>query len=204
MLVTCLVAWAALAPAPTVTDFFPTTPGVRRHYDIEYDSRSGTQIEEVGKPVVIEGKPTTPVTQTLSGISIGTCYYSIEDGTVLIVATSPKALLKKAIPILKVGVPSAKWDFEQASPVLPPQNLTVHLESVLKGKRKVLGTERQILEVKYAVETPKGVPVVYKSNQTVTYASGLGMIEWIEESTVGKNHMKKKMTLTKVEQPAAG
>jgi hypothetical protein len=202
MLVSFAIALAAMSPAPSVSEYFPLVPGTVRTYDVQIDARKGSQSENTGRKVVIEGKELTPVTQVFRGTDLSTSYYGIENDTVLVLATSDKKLLNPPIPVLKVGSQAVKWEFEMDSPILPPQSLRVYAVSTPKGKRKVLGVERDVVEVRFDVETPKDAPMLFRSQQIAVYAAGVGLVDWDEVVTMAKLVQKKKLTLVRIETPA--
>ncbi len=195
----CAIVLAAIAAAPAVSDFYPLTPGIQRTYEVRLNGQTARQTETVGSSILIGTKRVTPVVQKAGEMGASTVYYAIEGDTLYLVAVAADKLLPTPIPVLKVGDRATKWDFGMDSPVLPEGKLTIRAESVLKGKRKVLGVEREVVEVHTQVSTPKGAPVLFSSQQTIVYAKGVGIVEWDDETCVGKSVRKRKIVLVSAE-----
>ena len=82
--------------------------------------------------------------------------------------------------------------------------MTMKAESELKGKRKILGIEREVLEARYNVSVEVGNGIFLTRKQTALYAKGVGLCELIEESTINKRTTKIKTVLTKYIPPEPG
>jgi hypothetical protein len=199
MLLSCLIAFAVppAAPALTVADFWPMTPGVTRTYKLREDQRTGELTETVGQPANIGGKEVVPIIASIGGFVQSHVYYAIVGDTLMQMAVSDTELLKTPVPVMKVGETSVKWSYTQLSPVSPkPLPLTVTAEAVRKGKRRILGVDREILEVKYSTQSPRGAYPDFKCNQTAVYAAGVGEVEFDTEYSVGKRTTTRKLELT--------
>jgi len=195
MLLSCVIALSVAGSTPTVGDFSGLTPGCRRIYELREGKRVGQMVEEVGPSQKIGGKVVYPVTISSEGTVGSRTYFAIDGDTLNVMAISERVLLKSPMPVIKVGPGLVRWEFKENSPVSPQANpVTVSAESSLKGKRRILGAERDVLEVKFTAESRPG-DVPFKLSQTVLYAAGIGMVEFEMESTLSQTTVKSKRTL---------
>jgi len=200
MLLTCLIAMSAVAPPLTVGDFFPLTPGIKRSYTYHSEDRDMQQDDEIGAPVKIGGKQATPVVTHTLGQSSRVSYV-VDGDTVFLVAQGDRTL-KTPVPIVKLGQPTVKWSYTQNAPVsLRKGVLNFTAEAKLVGKRRILGVDREILEVKTNGNSEKGDTVV-RFTQTALYAAGVGLVEMTTEGTVIKETQKSKLTLVQFSAPS--
>jgi len=195
MLLSCAIALSLAAPAPTVADFSGLTPGSVRVYDSREGSRTGESTEEIGQPVKVGGKTLVPITTKAEGVIGSRLYYAVEGDALSVMAVSESQLLQNPAQILKVGTGVVRWQYRQLSPVAAEATaMTVSAESSLKGKRRVLGKECEVVEVKYSAESAPG-EVPFKLRQTALYAAGIGLIELESDWTVAKNASHSKKTI---------
>lgn len=201
---TTLLALIAVQQTPTIEEFFPIVVGEKRRYKSEGDGVSYTSVEEILAPIGMGEKgdqgEATPVRFLINGREAGKTYYRIQDNTLFMIGTNPAKPFDSPRPILKIGKGKVLWDWSGQE---GGERVEVKFESEFKGKKKVLGEDREILTLKAnAVVSPGGLEM--KVNQTVIYARGVGMVEMIEERKTKKTSAKRKTTLESYERVEDG
>jgi len=205
MLTAALAAIALNQTAtPTASSFYPLVPGVAWTY---VTTPGGTETTDtVGEPIRLNGKDAYPVRTTFKGQSMGATYYRIEGDTVYTLGFDRSGgqgiiELRPQHPVLKLGAPKASWTYVGFSPFVKENDpFQFKASSQLLGKRDVLGTEREILEVVMDAQIGE-TGVGAKVKQTTLYARGVGMIEMTEDSIVGKEKHHRVVKLVKFTVP---
>jgi hypothetical protein len=192
MILPLLIASAMSASAGSVSDFFPLKAGSKWVY--ERISSDGTQqveyvagtSQKVGKLLAV------PMLASAARGPEGTTYYAIEGDTVFVVATDAKRPLQNPRPILKLGASgNTRWRWDGVD---EGAYLTMEAQSVLKGKRKVLGAEHEILELKITANLGTAqIPWLVK--QTAYYARDVGLIEMTEEQLLKRERTRSSLVL---------
>ncbi len=189
----------AAPQGPSIKDFFPLVAGTKWQYLATSEGPNTNITMVVGPAEKVGDDQAIPIVTRIMGRDVDKIYYYAKDSTVFIVAYNPKKPFPSARPVLQIGEGgNARWDYRGDEDGFP---LSVNCESNLKGKRKVLGQDVDILELKVdAVLGSDSVGMKFK--QTALYARGIGLVEMTEERKVNKNTYKKHLTLTGVEAPA--
>lgn len=203
MMLVCIAALAVGAPPANIADFYPMQPGARWEFEATQNNQKFVMIEEAGAAVPIKGRDAVPKTTTIQGSPIAREYCRIDGDTVYTVAYDPKRPLPTPMPLLKIGPGKTKWEFVGPTDFMStPANMNMKAESELKGRRKVLGAEREVLEARYDVSVEVGNGIFLTRKQTALYAKGLGLCELIDESTINRKTTRRKTVLTKYVPPA--
>lgn len=178
--------------APDIAEFFPLVPGSKWEYSTEGSSGAMRVTNRVQPKRPVGEQDAFPVQMIIQGQVVGTTYYTIKDNSVFVVAFDIKRPLVEPRRMLSVDEKPVKWDYQTVEDLMP---VNVVSEATLRGKRKVLDKEVEVLELK--VEAVLGDPkdVHEKLIQTFIYARGIGMVEMTEERKVNKNTFKRKMKL---------
>lgn len=195
-----MIAMLALA-APGIAEFFPLNAGDVWEYTTEGAGGAMRVMNRVQPKRPVGDHEAYPVQMILQGQVMGTTYYAIKDNSVYVVAFDIKRPLLDPRRMLAVDDKPVKWDYQSVEDLMP---LSVSNEATLRGKRKVLDREVEVLELK--VEAVLGDPkdVHEKLIQTYLYGRGIGMFEMTEERRVSRNSYKRKMKLAKYTPASAG
>ena len=200
---TSLLLLTALTLTPSVesvSDYFPLVPGTKWHYSESSRGGDVSFVDEVGKPVDLEGGSATPILTKMSGRLVDTRYYRVEGDTVWWVAYGEKKMLPQPQPIFKLGSGKTKWTFDgETMFVNEPAPFRNESESNRKGRRKVLDVEREVVEVrqKGLLGGDRGTQV--RGSQVAMYAKGVGLVELQSEQSMGGNTSKSLLRLVKFE-----
>ncbi|MFY9233205.1 MAG: hypothetical protein WAO58_01975 [Fimbriimonadaceae bacterium] len=197
-MITLLAATAMLGAGQSVADYFPLTQGMSWQYasDGMISRDRVAPVEDVG------GSPAIPVISEVQGKESHRTYYRVVDDTVLIVAYEAKKPLAEPVPILKFGKGRSTWEFTgQTMFINEPAPMTMKGEASLKGKRKVLDQEVEVIEVKLSGMIGSNPGTAVRSNQVAYYAKGIGLVEMLSENSVGATKSKSQLKLVKFEPP---
>lgn len=189
---TAMLAMVALSV--NVADFFPLKAGDTWEYVTEGSGGAMRVVNRVQPKRPVGEHEAFPMQMILNGQVVGTTYYMVKDNSVFVVAFDIKRPLPDPRRMLTVGDKTVKWDYQVEEDLMP---VSVSSQATLKGKRKVLDLEVDLLELKVeaVMGDPKGVHE--KLLQTFLYGRGIGMVEMQEERRVNRNSFKRKMKLTK-------
>lgn len=178
--------------APDISEFFPLVPGSKWEYTTDGSGGALRVTNRVQPKRPVGEYEAFPVQMIVQGQVVGTTYYTIKDNSVYVVAFDIKRPLPEPRRMLTVDDKTVKWDYQTVEDLMP---VNVVSEATLRGKRKVLEREAEVIELK--VEAVLGDPkdVHEKLIQTFIYARGIGMVEMTEERKVNKNTYKRKMKL---------
>jgi hypothetical protein len=186
-----------IAAAPQdAAAFFPLTQGASWVYTDTVGVMAETHKETVGNTIEIGGAPATPIVTWIDGQVQGSTYYRVEGDTVWVVAFVQNAPLEQPYPVLKVGPRRTTWEHTgttEFSGQTAPMKLKGSSRPV--GKRKVLGTEREVVEVVVEAEIDPGAGTPMKSHQTALYARGVGLYEIKEKLSFGQEKAERKRVL---------
>lgn len=176
--------------------YFPLNSGSTWVYTDSVGKMSETHKETVGNTIEIGGQPATPIVTWVDGQVQGSTYYRVEGDTVWVVAFVQNAPLEQPYPVFKLGPRRVTWEHSgttefsgQAAP------LKLKGSSRPVGKRKVLGTEREVVEVVVEAEIDPGAGAPMKSHQTSLYAAGVGLYEIKEKFVFGQEKAERKRVL---------
>ncbi|MCC7434562.1 MAG: hypothetical protein IT363_07740 [Methanoregulaceae archaeon] len=185
---------AMVAMSTNVAEFFPLNPGDSWEYVTEGAGGAMRVVNRVQPKRPVGDHEAYPMQMILNGQVMGTTYYMVKDNSVYVVAFDIKRPFFEPRRMLTVEEKTVKWDYQLEEDLMP---VSVSNQATLRGKRKVLDREVDILELKVEaiLGDPKGVHE--KLNQTFLYGRGLGMVEMQEERRVNKNSFKRKMKLAK-------
>jgi hypothetical protein len=202
MLLACAIA-AVLTQTYNVGDYFPLTPGMKKTYESKSNKSIGKEVDTFGEPKLIDGVQAFPVTTTVNGVENGVAYYRLAGDTVFCVPVVTRPPNPDPFPILKVGAGKMKWEYLGNTSMMGSNYpMTLRAESTPKGKRKVLGENREVLEVKYTIVMGAGDGIVeIRQKMTTLFAKGLGIIEQSDESTINKVTTKRSIRLVEVQLP---
>ncbi len=189
------------APAgPEAIDFFPLVKGNRWTYQDTLNQYT----DVVESPVEIGGTSAIPVRTIMDGKSLDTIYYRVDKDNVSIVAFDAKSLLPAPIPVFRLG--EGNWTFTGSTKWLGGlAPITIKGSNSRKGKRKVMGKDAEILEVRLQAQISGGDGGAGMSvNQLATYAAGIGLIKMEQQNVVNKVTQKSKVELVRFEPGTPG
>lgn len=194
---------ASQSVAPQVGDYFPLVPGTRWTYEERSGRIAATSRDEVLEPVDVGGRPAFPIRTTVEGRVVDTRYYRIEGDQVVIVAFDPKAPLEVPQPVLRVGSGRTQWAFAGRIPFMGgPVPLELSGTSVPRGRRKVLGEDREVIEVSIDANFENDANTRLISRQTAIYAKGVGLVEMTERRTISRTTTETRYRLIRFEPPS--
>jgi len=190
---------AAMILEPSPADFFPLVPGSKYVYQ-----ESGSRSEDiVGEPIDINGTMAYPVKTMIGKQVVSETYYAVDAQAARIVAFNPKKPLPSPQPVFQIS--PRNWTWEGSTYWLgEPAPVVIKGSSSLKGKKKVLDQDVEILEVKSdaRIGGDKGPAILV--TQVVTYAKGIGMVEMKIESKIAKRTTTSKLSLVSYQVGASG
>lgn len=202
MLPTLAALALSLSPLQSASDFFPLEAGTKWVYQ-ESRGRASAIVTDVAKaPVMVGGGLATPVETRIEGALAETIYYRLTGDTAFIVAYDLKKPLETPRPAFRIASGKTTWEYQGVASIADEQMpLRVTGTSEPKGKRKILGVERECVEVKLEASVgPEGqTPVI--TRQTVLYARGLGLVEMNAKSTMGRKTEETKLKLVEFVPP---
>jgi len=197
--VTLLIATAALA-GTGVADYFPLKEGTKWHYHETGSGSPQVVVDEALPAVQIGGKPSVPVETRMDGRSIEKRYYRIDGDTVYLVAYDAEQPLSLPIPILKLGDGRTTWTYAGKTMFLGGAvPLEFKAQAVPKGKRDVLGSDRECVEVTMEARIDGGGGMAVVSRQVSLFAAGVGLVEMKQRQTVAKNTSESTTKLVRIE-----
>lgn len=197
-MLTSAIALLSLASAPTVAEFFPLVPGTKWTYD-SVSGVAGVYVDTVMPEAMVGGKPAMPVRTTMGGRMVGETFYRVDGDTVYIVAYDAKQPLDLPKPVLKVGNGRAEWSHSGSTPfdgAMSPERLKG--TSQMRGKRKVLDREVEVLEVRIEGLVGSGRTGV-EVRQNAVYARGIGLVSMTQSAKVGDRQDRSSLTLIRFE-----
>ncbi len=192
---------AAAIFAPNIAEFFPLNPGDSWEYVAEGAGGTIRLTNRVQAPKEVGDVPVAyPVDTLIQGRTTGTTYYMVKENSVYVVAFDIKRPLFEPRQMLTMGEKTVKWDYQFTEDYLP---VDVKNEATLRGRRKVLDREVDVLELKVeaVMGDPKGANE--RMSQVFLYGRGIGLIEMTEDRKVARNTFKRKMKLAKYTPAAA-
>jgi hypothetical protein len=201
MIGTLVMATLLSAPqAPLrAEEFFPLVPGTRFTYE-DTGAGTATTVDEVGRPIEIEGLQAIPVVTNQRGQQ-ATTYYRIDGNTVVVVAYSSSRLLAAPMPLFQVGTGRQQWEYQGLTDsVKQPEPILIRGEARLIGTRTYFGKRAEVLEVK--IDARVGAVAPEQQQQVALYARGIGLVEMSTISRVGNSSITRKLRLIKVEPPS--
>jgi hypothetical protein len=184
-------------PTESVADYFPLTTGFKRRYLVEQDKEKTEYTDEVRGIGVFGSREGIKVTGSVGGVRASQAFYVIEEDSVLLLANRPDAPLNPPRPIFKLptGSEPVSWSW-----VGMDDGTKLEFSAVAKRIKpaKVLGEERAMIEVTMDVNVDPG-PFVTKVKQVSKFASGVGLVEMVEESKTRRSSTKRTTKLIAVE-----
>lgn len=191
-----LVATAlALTTFDDASEFFPLNPGRTWVYSDSAFQVDGYE-DSVGNAQPISGKDATPIVTSFKGKVDGSTFYRVEDDTVWVVAFEQNRPLTSPYPLFKVAKGGANWSYTGSTQWLGASTpITMVGKSKRIGKKEYFGESRELLEV--TVDATIGPPgqVNMKSHQVSIYATGIGLVELKDKTTINKEIRERKRTL---------
>lgn len=184
-----------------IGEFFPLTAGTNWTFESLQGTSKITSTEEAFPSEDVGGQPAIPKRTMIGGRIVQTIYYRTSPDTVFIIGYKADRPFADPRPILKIADKGAKWDVDTEEDGLP---ISLKNESSLKGRRKVLDREVDILELKSDVVVGDTQGIKEEFHQVATYGRGLGLVEMTEERRVNKNVYKRKVSLVKFTPPPEG
>lgn len=198
-----LIAATFISGSFTPADFFPLVPGTRRTYEEKLE-RVTLNMDEVGIPTTVKNVTAIPIVTSEGGKNISTTYYLVDTTAVWIVATNPEHPLPKPIPILQVSGEKTKWSYEgPTDDTKQAEGIAMDGESRILPDRDVLGKKVPILEVKLTTTVGGGF-AQEKSEQIALYGKGIGLVQLISKTKVGKKTVTNELKLVKIEEAKSG
>jgi len=198
-----LIAASFIAESFSPADFFPLVPGSRRTYEEKLD-RVTLNTDEVGIPETVKTITAIPVVTTEGGKAISKTYYQVDSSGVWIVATNVDHPLPKPIPILQISGEKTKWSYEgPTDDSKQAEAIAMEAESRILPDREILGKKVAILEVKLTTAVGGGL-AQEKSEQTALYGKGIGLVQLVSKTKVGKKTVTNELKLVKIEEAKSG
>ena len=183
----CLVGQKAAGDAAA---FFPLGAGTKWTYVREANGSRMEFIQTVGTERQISGNKATSIVPQIAGAT--EVYYTVKEPAVYVVAYDYKVPLIPARQVFSAGQQKWSWDGVE-------QTMYIHMdgESTPLGLRKVLGEDREVIQVKIVaqVNTTRGK---WTETQIALYAKGIGLYDMQDESS-GESKSKVTLTLTAFE-----
>ncbi|MEZ5162240.1 MAG: hypothetical protein R2688_00515 [Fimbriimonadaceae bacterium] len=198
MIATLIAASTILGQEKSVKDFFPVIPNSVWRYEESQKGKSSKTVVEMkaGSPFHSGEEEVVPVTSTIYKATT-TIYYKITSNEVVTMGYELDKFLDQPIPIIKLKDRGMSWKYVGETQLIGEMApLTMDCSSRLIGKRKVLGEDREVLEVKYkAVIDAEIGNMKIESQQTAFYADGIGLYEMKENGKVGRSSTERTMKL---------
>lgn len=189
-----------LGDAPlTAADFFPVVPGTVRSYMDSADTLV-ISIDEVGAPVDFGGAQATPIAGKDGKKLIGTSYYRVEPNAVYLVGYDPKHPLPQPMPVLEYDGKPDKWSFDGTTSAGTDGD-SLHLDGQSKRipDQEVLGHMLPAIEVTMRATIGVGKNQEH-DEQIAVYAKGVGLVQLITKTKVGRRTQSATRRLTKIEE----
>jgi hypothetical protein len=194
-----LVAFATVLPSG-VEDYFPLQPGATWSYVEEGPAQSLSYVDTVLEATEVGGEPAIPVESRVAGKLDQTRYYRVIGDTVYLVAYDPKKPLKAPQPVLKAADRKVTWDFKGLVPFFKDDvPLEFKASAAPKGRKKVLGEERECLELVLDAKMLGGPEMVIEIRQQALYAKGVGLVEMKQRQTIKGKATESTIRLTSFE-----
>lgn len=184
-----------------VAEFFPTKAGTEWKYEMLSTGSRVVSTTKAGAPVTIGDEQAIPFKTTVGGTLVETIHYRLSTDTVYVVAYKAVEVFDEPRPILRVAEGGAKWDVDTSEDGLP---LSLKNESTMRGRRKVLEQEVDVLELKVVAVLGEKATLSTEYKQTAIYGRGIGLVELTEERKVNKKVYKRTVKLTKYTAPSEG
>ncbi|MBS1707828.1 MAG: hypothetical protein JSS65_03800 [Armatimonadetes bacterium] len=212
MLAALLPLLVATATADGAAAYFPTKPGTSWTYSEDAGRSHHVFTDKVGKPAKLLEVDVVPFTSVADGRESEPTFYVVDGDSVFVifktvektesngeVVRTPKTY---RYPIVKVAGKPVSWEhFGKTEFMQTSVDMSLKGSSRPIGKRKVLGREVECVQVDLDVMfgAPGEPPV--KSNQRSVYGKGIGLVEMVETTTVGKQKYSKKRNLVGMDEP---
>ena len=195
-----LAALCATAVGLTPADFFPLTEGRKSTYEEKSVTYSVTT-DVVGKEEEIGHHKGTHVTTFQNEKAISHAYYRIDSDGVYLLAYALENPLPTPMPLFKMGAKKTVWEFGGVTGTKEgAEGMKLKGESELKGQKEVFGQKVDVLEVKITAEVGFGASREIVEQQA-TYAKGIGLVELVSKTRVGKKSAESSLKLVKFETP---
>jgi len=161
-----------------ISEFFPLKAGTKWTYLEKAKFDTLEYVDEVKQGIKIGERYTIPVETRANGKVLETRHYQIEGDTVLLVAYSSKLLLEPPQPVLKSANGKVSWTYAGKTPFLGAM-VPIELKATVtpKGKRKVLDTDRECIELNMDAKMYGGAGMTIDFHQVALYAKGVGLVE---------------------------
>ncbi|MCB0824846.1 MAG: hypothetical protein KDC26_01540 [Armatimonadetes bacterium] len=202
MIATLIAASSILGQEKSAKDFYPLIPNSTWVYEESQKGKKDKSTLEmtVNEAVKFRDHDVIPVANKM-GRQVTNIYYQVTDSEVFVLGYDLEQMLDKPIPILKLQGKEANWNYRGSTQLMGyPASLSMQCTSKLLGKRKVLGEECEILEVKYkAVIDEDSGGLKIESEQTALYAAGIGLYEMKEIGNFGKQRTERSLKLISYE-----
>lgn len=183
--------------APPIADYFPGVPGAKYRYTTTTsDGEVVKTVDTVKAAEDLDGVKVTPVESSVKGKVFSVQYYRL-DGNSLVLVKRDQEEVSPEMVALKVGPGVEKWVWTGKDARM---DMTLHFECRSKGMKEVLGSKREIVELKVDGEMKLGAAMI-KFRQAATYAKGIGMVEMLEEQ-LGKDKRSRTVKLDSYDVPA--
>ena len=195
MLPVAVFAWVA-SQHQDVAEFFPLKTGTTWTYQDEAGATAQTFIDSVGNEQKIGDETATPIVTKFNGQIDGSTFYRIDGDTVFVVAFDQNKPLAAPYPIVKYGSGKNTWDFKGVTQWLGADApLSVKGSCKKVGDKELFGSKHQVIEVVLdAVIGPSGASGI-KSHQVSHYASGIGLVDLKDTTTINKTKSQRTRTL---------
>lgn len=201
MMLLSLAAALSMSTPVKASDFFPTTPGLRRTYEEMSFTRSVTT-EATADPVPIAGTNAIPVQILQDGKVVAVTYYRVTDTEVSMIANDPKVPFPRPILIFQTGEAN-KTEFAYDGPSgveRSAERVKINGRSEFKGEREVLGKRVPVLEVHTHTELGEGRTREI-IEQDAVYAKGIGLVSLKSVTSVLKKSATSTVRLIQFEPP---
>jgi hypothetical protein len=160
-----------------------------------------TTVDEVLRSVPYKLSQATPISTLGSdGKELGLAYYEVTDRGVYLVANIIEKPYESPVPMIELDN-SGRGSWKRTLQVGQQDRAEVYRisgECRLAGTRDVLGKKVEVCEVKTTLEVGGG-NALERTNQTLLYGKGVGLIEMTSVSQLGKERVERKLRLTKIE-----
>lgn len=176
----------ALAPlqAPSPTDYFPLTPGIKRTYS---DTAGASNYSDLIEPPVKVGDAlATPLATVVDGKRLGAAYYLVAGNEIRIVATDLKKPFAEPQPFFQIGTGRADWTFKGLT-LMFKDPVPINLKGFSEPGPATKTVAGNVETLKLVLDAVIGAdPAIgYVSHQEIVLGKGIGMIEKKETVTIG-------------------
>ena len=173
--------------AVDVAAYFPLDRGAKWTYMREANGSRGQFVQVAGAEKQIGADRAIPIEPQIPGVM--PAFYALKNGAVYVVAYDYLVPLVPPRMVFRASAATEKWSWDAVE-----HTMYIHMdaESAPVGIRKVLGEDRDVIQVKMVAQV-SATNSKWTETQIALYAKGIGLYEMQDESS---GEMKSKVTLT--------